>query len=276
MTKPIIVSVVRDFAMYDKCLGKNPNCQGCTLAPLDNRVENEGVSKRYNEFLASRPADEEAWYIFCHEDFELLEPLLPRLEGLDKSALWGVIGAKTKAYCSIYHHWQLLGKELECNKDGSNEHFTGHVVSLGTPVETFDCQCLIVHSSLIKKYNLRFDENLTFDLYVEDFCIAAAGYGVVSRVLLLVVRHWSRGNVLERYHKQEAYLAKKYPNLCSTGTCSWILGGNPPLGRRLTVALKRLVLLLYKNCKFPMSCRKQNRNPNLTSFVIVWEGRVFQ
>lgn len=241
MTKAIIVSVVRDFAMYEKRVGKNSNCQGCTLVALDNRIQNEGVPKRYNEFLASRPVDEEAWYIFCHEDFEFLESPLPRLEGLDKSSLWGPLGAMTEVWLGFYHHWRVLGKILLCNKDGSDEVSFGCPVSSGTPVETFDCQCLIVHSSLIKKYNLRFDENLTFDLYAEDFCIAAAVHGVVSRVLPLAVRHLSRGNVLERYHQQEAYLAKKYPNLCSTGTSSWILGGNPSWGRRLTVALKRLV-----------------------------------
>ena len=49
----------------------------------------------------------------------------------------------------------------------------GRRVKTGIKVQTFDCQCLIIHSSLINRYKLRFDENLTFDLYVEDFCANA-------------------------------------------------------------------------------------------------------
>ena len=39
----------------------------------------------------------------------------------------------------------------------------------------------------------------------------------------------------------------KYPNVCYTGTSSWILGGNPPFFRRLTVAAKRLVTKGLRN-----------------------------
>ena len=45
---------------------------------------------------------------------------------------------------------------------------------------------------------------------------------------------------IERYYEQEAHVNAKYPNACYTGTSSWILGGNPPIFRRLTVALKRM------------------------------------
>ncbi len=246
MTPPVLVSVVRDFAMYDRCLRTNPNCRGCTFAPLDNRVRNEGIPLKYNAFLDSRPADEEAWYVFCHEDFEPREPLLSRLEGLDTACLRGPIGARTRVRFGIYHEWQLVGRVAECAKDGSGEHELGRTVPPGTPVETFDCQCLIVHSSLVHRHNLRFDEHLTFDLYVEDFCRTAAQRGIPSRILPFAACHWSGGNVLPRYYEQEAYLAKKYPNDCFTGTSSWILGGCPPLARRMTVALKRFVRRLSR------------------------------
>lgn len=241
MTQPVIISVVRDFAMYERCLGVNPNCRGCQLIPLDNRAQNEGLPKRYNAFLASRPSSEEAWYIFCHEDFEPREPLLPRLANLDPNAIWGVIGAVTRVRLGFYHQWLLLGQITECNKDGSNEHLLGEKVALGTPVETFDCQCLIVHSSLIRRFDLSFDEHLTFDLYVEDFCMAAAAKGVAARILPLACRHWSNGKTQPRYYVQEAYLAKKYPNACFTGIISCMLGGKVLWGRRLTVFLRRYV-----------------------------------
>lgn len=46
----IFVSVVRDYDMYDKCVGQNKFCRNVRLNPIDNRVENKGISQRYNEF----------------------------------------------------------------------------------------------------------------------------------------------------------------------------------------------------------------------------------
>ena len=51
-------------------------------------------------------------------------------------------------------------------------------------VDTVDCQCLIVHSDLIKKYHLRFDEHLQFHFYAEEFCIMASEkYNIPSYAL---------------------------------------------------------------------------------------------
>ena len=239
----VLISVVHDFAMHAKCIKDNPFCRECEIAAIDNRERNDGIGVCYNRFLDSRPANEDAWYVFCHEDFEPKEPLLDRLTALDPSCLWGPIGATTRVHFDIYHQWQLLGSVEECKKDGSCRHMIGTAALLGTPVETFDCQCLVVHSSLIRGLGLRFDENLTFDLYVEDFCIAAHEKAAIpSRILPLAALHWSGGNVQPRYYRQETYLNGKYPNACYTGTSSWILGGNPPVFRRLTVAAKRLLL----------------------------------
>lgn len=242
MSKVVYISVVRDFAMYEKCVRGNPYLAGGECVPIDNRTANEHVSTGYNRFLAERPSDEDAWYVFCHEDFQPLEPLEPILASCDQETLWGPIGAVTRVRMGIYHQWRILGEVEECRKDGSNVRRVGEAVPQGTPVETFDCQCVIVHASLVRRLGLRFDEALSFDLYVEEFCMAAHEKGnVVSRILPFKCRHWSGGNVQPRYYEQEAHVNAKYPNACYTGTSSWILGGNPPLFRRLTVAAKRLV-----------------------------------
>ena len=238
--KIVLVSVVRDFGMYDRCVRNNPHVGESELVPVDNRARNEGIPVGYNRFLDSRPPDEDAWYVFCHEDFELKAPL--DLLQVDSDSLWGPIGAVTQVVCGIYHRWQLVGTVEECRKDGSNLRRAGTPVPQGTPVETFDCQCLIVHSSLVQRHHLRFDEALTFDLYAEEFCMAAKEKAdVVSRILPIKACHWSGGSVQPRYFTQEAHVNAKYPNVCYTGTSSWILGGNPPLGRRLTVGIKRLL-----------------------------------
>ena len=240
--KTVVISAVRDFDMHARCVKDNPFCRGCEIVAIDNRESNDGIGVCYNRFLDSRPQDEDAWYVFCHEDFEPKESLADRLGSLDPSCLWGPIGAETRVIGGIYHQWRLLGSVEECKKDGSNRHTIGTADPFGTPVETFDCQCLIVHSSLIRKRALRFDKTLTFDLYVEDFCIAAHETAAIpSRILPFAALHWSGGSVQPRYYQQEAYLNAKYPTSCYTGTSSWILGGNPPFFRRLTVAAKRLL-----------------------------------
>ena len=248
MGKVCVISVVRDWAMYARCLKDNALLSGVELCPIDNREQNEAIPVRYNQFLDARPSDEDVWYVFCHEDFQPLEPLAPLLADCDREVLWGPIGAATRVRLGVYHQWRLLGEVEECRKDGSNVRRVGEAVPRGTPVETFDCQCLIVHASLVRRLGLRFDEVLSFDLYVEEFCMAAHEKGsVVSRILPLKCRHWSGGSVQPRYYEQEAHVNAKYPNVCYTGTSSWILGGNPPLFRRLTVAAKRLVTKGLRN-----------------------------
>ena len=242
MDKVVAISVVRDWAMYARCLKGNAFLSDAELCPLDNRDQNEAIPVRYNQFLDARPSDEDAWYVFCHEDFQLLEPLAPLLADCDRDALWGPIGVATRVRFGVYHQWRLLGAVEECRKDGSNIRSIGEAVPRGTSVETFDCQCLIVHSSLVRRLELRFDAALSFDLYVEEFCMAAHEKGgVASRILPLKCRHWSGGSVQPRYYEQEAHVNAKYPNACYTGTSSWILGGSPSPCRRLTVALKRLL-----------------------------------
>ena len=242
MDKIVIVSVVRDMAMYNRCIGRNQLLSGVEKHPIDNSSENAGIGVCYNRFISGYDFACSAWFVFCHEDFEIKEDSAPLLANLDKNALWGPIGASTKVRFGVYHQWNLVGQVEQSDKDGSNLFVHGTATPLGTKVETFDCQCLIVHSSLIARHNLRFDEHLTFDLYVEDFCMAAAKKGVASRILPIKAQHWSGGNVLSRYAVQEAYINKKYPDDCFTGTSSWILGGRPPLFRRLTVAVKKILM----------------------------------
>ena len=245
MDKVVVISVVRDWAMYARCLKDNAFLSGVELCPIDNQEQNEAIPVRYNQFLDARSLDEDAWYVFCHEDFEPKEDVVSMLEGLDKDSLWGPIGAATRVRWGVYHQWRLLGQVEECAKDGFRVHRIGEPVPRGTPVETFDCQCLIVHSSLVRKQVLTFDEHLTFDLYIEEFCMASAKKGVPSRVLPFAARHWSGGSVQPRYAGQEAYVKVKYPDDCFTGTSSWILGGNPPLFRRLTVISKQILRKIW-------------------------------
>ena len=243
MDRVVCVSVVRDFAMYERCIGCNAFLEDCERLPVDNVAANNSVGVCYNRVIGEFDFKRPAWIVFCHEDWEAKEPLRPRLAALDRNSLWGVIGAVTVRRFGFYAQWRLLGGIEECRKDGSNLRRNGEPVVEGTRVDTFDCQFLAVHSSLVERLNLRFDERLTFDLYVEDFCIAAHERGgVVSRILPFVCRHWSVGRVLPRYAMQEMYLNEKWKSAGSyTGTSSLILGGTAPWWWRFSVFAKKCI-----------------------------------
>ena len=211
----IFISVVRDFAMYDRLVRNNPNNAGAEFVAFDNNVENKTIPVRYNSFLNSYDYSKEAWFVFCHEDFQFLEPVAPKLESLDKGAIYGAFGAKLRV--------PGVGLQIDSNKDGSDMSFRGLPVSGPTTVDTIDCACLIVHSSLIAKFGLRFDENLTYDLYTEDFGIAAKEeFGIDTKVLPIRTHHYSYGNVVQRFHDQLRYLNDKYADASKvyvTTTC---------------------------------------------------------
>lgn len=110
---------------------------------------------------------------------------------------------------SVYE--QFAGCIRESQKDGSEQIIRGEPIFSPQEVDTFDCQCLIVHSCLIKEYNLRFDENLTFDLYGEELSIGAReNYGIRSCVVPLACQHYSRGRLSQRFTDGIEYLNRKY------------------------------------------------------------------
>lgn len=207
MSEPIyIVSVMRDVAMYNQCIAQNPCCADCALIPLDNRKENRPIPQRYNHFIDSLSGD--GWVVFCHEDWMPLEPLAPRLEGLDKGCLYGPIGAILEV-CPHADFIHITGSIQQCRKDGSR--LRRNRGTWKEPVaDTFDCQCVMVHSSLLREKGLRFDEALPFDLYAEDFCAAAWLKGVPSRILPIRCRHYSGGTLSERFWRGLEYLREKY------------------------------------------------------------------
>jgi len=238
---PIYVyTVIRDYSMYNMCIVNNLHWGPAKLIPADNRENNEYITVCYNRFLAT--VLEDCWLVFCHEDFMLTGPIEPLLGQADKSAIYGAIGG----ILTIKRHWLLgevptstiLGEITQSDKTGSNTHKKGSAVSMGTIVDTVDCQCVIVHSSLLRKYKLRFDESLAFDLYAEDFCIGAMlKHGILTRILPISCHHFSGGKVAERFFNQLDYLEKKYPRWEAYGSVGYSIGG----GRTFTRRVQKLV-----------------------------------
>jgi hypothetical protein len=203
----LLVSVVRDFSLYGRLVSNNPNCEGCEFVSFDNRDSNLSITTRYNSFLSSYDYSKDGWFVFLHEDFEFLQPLHICLETLDKNNIYGAIGIKKAEY------GLLIGCNLNSTKDGARLRFLGIPIKKPTKVLTTDCDCMVVHSSLVKRCNLRFDERLSFDFYTEDFQMTAMEkFGVETFVFPLKAWHYSYGSYGMRFFKQRRYLREKYKN----------------------------------------------------------------
>lgn len=245
--KPIIViSVVNDFALYDRFFVHNPNLNGCVRHVIDNRVKNEFITVCYNRAIQEIGFEKPCWLLFVHQDFELLEPLLPKIQHLDPHHIYGPYGARTQRRYGFYYHWMLTGQMRISERDGSHCFLSGNPAKIGAPTETFDCCCFLIHTDWLKKTGFRFDENLSFDLYAEDLCVQAQEVYHTQPVMLpLLAQHYAFHPTPPRYYEQEAYLNKKYRTCAYTGQCSHYIG-NPNWMWGLQVRVKHLIMRITR------------------------------
>jgi len=268
----VVVSVVRDLSAYGRLVAENRFLKSgkAEMVMFDNRGDNLPVPVRYNAFLDSRSLDEEAWYVFCHEDFEFLEPIDGVLASLDKGAVYGVVGADAKM--------RIVGNFINCRRDGSCRTFNECRVIRPVRVSTVDCCCLIAHSSVIRRHCLRFDPKLEWDFYSEDFSAAAAErFGIPTFVVPLLCRHWSYGNAGRRFMDTLALLRGKWRNARSIyATTTMQVFGNARraflkrMARRMSAFFwhERFVSRneLKVSCMRIPVCRRRVRLPKLRRF----------
>lgn len=204
-----VVTVVRDDGMYSKCILDNPYLDGCILVRFDNSIENVPVPVRYNSFLDS--VSDDCWIVFCHEDWQVNQSLCEVLDHLDRDRIYGPVGAFLENG-PRYDLIKCFGSVRQCNKDGGRLKRIEE--GRGTArVDTLDCQCVIVNNSLVKRYGLRFDGNLKFDMYVEDFCVAAfEKAGIETMVTDIDCTHYSYGTISDSFLEALSYMKEKYRN----------------------------------------------------------------
>lgn len=259
----IIVTAVRDFQLYDRLVRKNPSNGKAKFYPIDNTVLNRGIPTRYNEFLENYDYGGDEWIVFCHEDWEAMEDLEQILSTLDKGSLHGPIGINSK---------KIIGRIYQCHRDGSCLQPIGHACKAGTIVGTFDCQCLIVHSSLVQRHHLRFDEHLKFDLYVEEFCInCSETYGIASRIVPVKCCHHSFGKVEQRFfecldyvNKKHAHAKKIYVSIVEGVVCC-----GPMLKFLLKKMLEKIMNYLYQN-----SVTSHNKRLIKICKIPIWDKKI--
>ena len=180
-----------------------------------------------------------------------MEDMNAKLKYLDKGAVYGTIGSIAN-FINGKVYTELVGMCYERRRDGSDFRILGNYAKTLELADTFDCQVIIIHSSLIQKYNLRFDENLKWDLYVEDFCInAKTKYGIKSYIIPFYACHWSGYHITPpSYYESLTYINKKYPDKIASGTVSLIGGKNLPLASEKDILFYKL-----RNGKFLYNVR---------------------
>jgi hypothetical protein len=219
-----IICVKNNDVVFRSMIGENSHMNRYPITVYDNAQENIGIPKRYNDFIEHRMQDD-AWLVFCHQDFGFSEDPGPRLAGLSREQIYGPIGAARKKGLYIrsgrvvFEKKVLLGQIRQARGDAQ---FFDHGIRLTHPmqVDTVDCCCLIVHASLVGKHGLRFDEHLDFHLYAEEFSLNAwRSHRVRTMAVQMEARHLSFGDTSQDFHRSLDYVRAKYPGQRFAGTC---------------------------------------------------------
>lgn len=203
---------------YNSFFIHNPYIWPHNLTGINNKGSNRGLPEIYNSFINDNLAND-CWLFFLHEDFEI-KSSLDHILKLPKNSVYGTFGVRLENGIPIAY-----GTHRCSNKDGSRAVSAGKNVHSTINVDALDCQSILIHTSLLRKYkSLRFDESLKYDLYAEDLCMQAKLLELSVQVINLQFQHYSHGNIQPRYHECLKYLSEKYPDHAIPGTCSFIGG----------------------------------------------------
>lgn len=114
---------------------------------------------------------------------------------------------------------KFLG-QIKQGQNNSDFKKLGKKLFVQKEVANLDCCCMIVHSSLINKFDLKFDENLDWHMYVEDFCMTAKEkYNIKSKVVQFKCFHLGIGDYNEGFFETAKYIKEKYSLTHLKTTC---------------------------------------------------------
>lgn len=235
-----VICVVNNQEIFDKVVKNNENLKNSEHFVYNNTQENTAITKHYNTFIEENlntntelqvTQDNDSWCLFIHQDFGVMEDIDSVLKKLDKNYIYGAVGVKTlkgiffgkkgkDRHLGFKTSLKLtLGRILQGNND-FNLKKHGRPAIFQPMVDAIDCCCIIIHSSLIKKYNLRFDENLDFHLYAEELCYRAKkDYKIKTKVVQMKCFHLGQGTLDENFEKSAKYLKEKFKINSIPSTC---------------------------------------------------------
>ena len=218
------VSVVNNFEIYDNLFNKNEFVNKHNLIHYNNMEENLPIPVRYNDYIQNK-METGSWVVFCHQDFEFHEDIAPKLESLDKNSIYGPIGSSWKKNLVFFlrlegikirkFRLKIIKKQTlrgQIFEDWDNEKvLVGNKAKNLEIVDTLDCCCFIAHSNLIDKMNFRFDENLKWHFYSENFSLTAKlNHQIDTKILNFNASHFSRGTYDISFYYHKDYLMKKF------------------------------------------------------------------
>lgn len=231
-----VICAFNNQEIFDKVVKNNENIKSAELFAYDNTIDNISITKRYNDFINSELSnnDKDFWCVFFHQDFGIMEDIETVVAKLDKKNIYGAVGVKIfkglfwgkrhsvdeQVSFGFKNELKLTyGRILQGNND-FNFKPHGRKLYFQATVDAVDCSCIIVHSSLIRKYNLSFDENLSFHMYAEELCYSAKkNYKIKTKVIQMNCYHLGKGTFDEEYQKSAQYLKDKFkinkvPSVC--------------------------------------------------------------
>lgn len=228
-----IVTVVNKFDVFNSTVRENRFMNAFPVHVYDNTRDNIGISRRYNDFIENHMQDD-SWVVFCHQDFGFQEDIAVKINTLDKNCIYGPIGTTGQRQLvfifalgrygferfrlGICQRTVTLGQIIQ--KTAKKTVRMGHSIRKPMAVDTLDCCCMIVHSSLLARYNLRFDQALEWHLYVEDFCLGAKyHHDILAKAVQFECIHYSAGDVNFDFLDKLTYLKKKYKTEAFSTTC---------------------------------------------------------
>lgn len=221
-----VVCVVNNKGTFETVVKNNANLKNCEIISYDNTIENVSIPIRYNDFINHyvQDSDDDFWCVFIHQDFGFIENIENKFKNMDQNCIYGAVGVRlftNKALKKIGLADKIMvkgkgelkipfGKIRQGNNDFSFRDY-GFEVFTQIVVDSVDCCCIMIHSSLIKKYNLRFDEKLSFHLYAEELCYRAKiEHKIKTRVIQTKCFHMGIGSINEEFVDSVHYLNDKF------------------------------------------------------------------
>jgi hypothetical protein len=218
MSKPKIhiVTVVKDFELYESSIKSNEFIKNCNLITYDNSQEDISITQRYNDFLENhlKKISANDWIIFCNQGFSFMEDVKEIIKTLEPNSIYGVMGAKTKRKFS-WRRFKFIDEIAKVGGVITDEDYIPKKRSKKEQklkmVENIDSCCMLINAELLQDFHLNFNEKLPYFFFIEEFCLAALyKYKIKSYVLPLDAFFLGPQEFPPEYYESKDYLKAEY------------------------------------------------------------------
>ncbi len=211
------VSACNNPDIYERYAARCKGIEAGDFHRLDNVADNRPVPVRYNQFIDALANDQAGWIVFAHNDFLFHEDPRPMLGRVSKDAIYGVVGADlvrdpNAAAGSGESPLRIVTRgQVACSTELVASGLCGDPVTQVEPATTVDCCCIILHTSLVRRHSLRFDESYDWHFYSEELSLRAfRQWGICTFVLPVRSGHYGLGSTHGDFQKFAEQLSAQY------------------------------------------------------------------